>query len=76
MPLARINVKLEIIDGPDAGYILEETNKTINLTKSDWGFEKNPYKVTLEFFTPDIIRQRQLPYLKEEANETKQDASS
>lgn len=78
MPLARINVKLEIIDGPDAGYTFEETNKIINLKHSNfgWGPGIKPYEVTFSFCTPDIIRQREERFLKEDSNETKQDAPS
>ena len=77
MPLARINLKLEIIDGPDTGYIIEETNKVINLERTEWGgTDFKPYKVTLEFVTPDIIRKKQERYLKEDDDETKSNTPS
>lgn len=55
---AKINIRLEIIDGEDAGYILEESNKIIDLRKSNFGFGIEPYRVTLEFVTPNLLRER------------------
>ena len=54
---AKVNLKVEIIEGPDAGYILEETNRLIDLQRSVWpDNEITPYKIQVEFVTPNILR--------------------
>ena len=56
---AKINLRVEIIDGEDAGYVLEETNRLINLDRTEWPAYDgtiNPYKIQIEFVTPDLMR--------------------
>ena len=56
---AKIDLKVEIIDGPDAVYVLEEHNKVLNLDDADGrGYEEimKPYRVTVAFYTPDYFR--------------------
>lgn len=56
---AKVNLKVEILDGEDAGYILEETNKLVDLQRSKpypWNDVIKPYRITVEFVTPDILR--------------------
>ena len=51
---ARIDLRVEIVDGPDTGFVLQESNRLVELTRLD--FDPRPYRVTVEFVTPDIIR--------------------
>lgn len=55
---AKVNLRVEIIDGEDAGYILEETNRVVELQESFSEFPEaiKPYRITVEFITPDMIR--------------------
>lgn len=51
---ARIDLRVEIVEGPDTGYVLQESNKLVELTQLN--FDPRPYRVTVEFVTPDLIR--------------------
>lgn len=56
---AKVNLTVEILDGPDKGYIIEEHNKVLNLVR-DNTFAKyaiEPYQIHLEFVTPNIFRE-------------------
>lgn len=56
---AVINLKVEIIEGPDKGYVLEEQNRLIDLEfDSDNLFYTGvkPYKLNIYFVTPDLLR--------------------
>ena len=54
---AKINLRVEILEGEDKGYVLEETNRVVDLQRS---YPLNdiitPYKLQLEFVTPDLLR--------------------
>lgn len=55
---AKVNLRVEIIEGEDAGYILEETNRLVDLQRNaKWPDEIKPYKLILEFVTPNILRE-------------------
>lgn len=55
---AKVSIKLEIIEGEDTGYVLEETNHILNLERSRGsGNYIRPYRVTLDFVTPNILRE-------------------
>lgn len=51
---ARIDLRVEIVDGPDTGYVLQESNRLVELKQETFGVR--PYRVTVEFITPDLIR--------------------
>lgn len=60
---AIVNLRVEIIEGEDKGYVLEETNRLIDLQQSDWPLHPqtlNPYKICVEFVTPSIFRRQHL----------------
>ena len=57
---AVVNLRVEILEGEDAGYILEETNRLVDLqrgTPYPWDDLITPYKICIEFVTPDILRE-------------------
>lgn len=57
---AKVNLRVEILEGEDAGYILEETNKLVDLqrgTPYPWSDLIEPYRICVEFVTPDILRE-------------------
>lgn len=54
-----INLKVEIIEGPDKGYVLEENNRLINLSQGDEALFYSgvkPYELIVDFVTPDLLR--------------------
>lgn len=53
--LARVDLRVEIVDGPDAGYVLQESNKMVELLQLS--HDLRPYRVTVEFVTPGIMRE-------------------
>jgi hypothetical protein len=58
---AKVNLRVEIVEGQDTGYILEETNRLVDLQRTSWGGygypEKiSPYRLTIEFVTPECFR--------------------
>lgn len=54
---AKINLRVEIIEGEDTGYVLEETNRLIDLEEGyPWDNRITPYKVCVEFVTPNLLR--------------------
>ena len=55
---AKVDLRVEILDGDDAGYVLEEKNKVLDLdTRTPWGDVVAPYRVTVEFVTPNLLRE-------------------
>ena len=57
---AKVNLRVEILDGEDAGYVLEETNKLVTLQRGipyPWDGTIVPYKIIVEFVTPDVLRE-------------------
>lgn len=56
----KIDLRLEIIEGEDSGYILEEKNKILNLVRPNEGEINpyiNPYRLILDFITPNLTRE-------------------
>lgn len=54
---AKVNLRVEILDGEDKGYILQETNKLIDLQIPEGPTHiLKPYKLCVEFVTPDMFR--------------------
>ena len=68
---AKVNLRVEILDGEDAGYVLEETNRIVDLQDSQQGNPWNglitPYRVTVEFVTPNLLRNRNAREIDDEA---------
>lgn len=57
---AIVNLRVEILEGEDADYILEETNRLVDLQRGEpypWGDLIRPYRICVEFVTPDILRE-------------------
>ena len=55
---AKVNLRVEILEGDDAGYVLEETNRIVDLQRQyPWNDLITPYRVCVEFVTPDILRE-------------------
>lgn len=54
---AKIDLRVEILEGDDMGYVLEEQNRIVDLEKSNWSGLIEPYKVVVEFVTPNILRE-------------------
>lgn len=52
---AKITLKVELLDGPDAGYMIEEQNRIVEISRLP--YEHRPYQVTVEFVTPDMYRE-------------------
>lgn len=52
---AKITLRVELLDGPDAGYMIEEQNRVVDLTRLP--YDHKPYQVTVEFVTPDMYRE-------------------
>jgi len=56
---AIVNLRVEIVEGEDKGYILEETNRLIDLQETERPSDIiKPYKLCVEFVTPDMFRRR------------------
>lgn len=61
---AKVNLRVEILDGEDAGYVLEETNRIVELEDNnvDIFYDKIiPHKISVEFVTPDQFRKKWIP---------------
>ena len=57
---AKVNLRVEILEGEDAGYVLEETNRLVDLQKGPHYPGSDliiPYRICVEFVTPDILRE-------------------
>lgn len=55
---AKVDLRVEIVEGEDAGYVLQETNRLVDLQRNtSWPGSITPYKLILEFVTPDILRE-------------------
>jgi len=57
----KVDLRVEIIDGPDAGYVLEEKNRLLDLDRHgprDWDNTIRPYTVSVDFFVPEYWRLR------------------
>lgn len=60
---AKVNLRVEILDGEDKGYILEETNRVVDLEDSNRDLLDRiiPHKITVQFVTPDQFRKKWIP---------------
>lgn len=56
---AKISLRVEILEGEDIGYVLEEKNRVVELEERDYSPFINPYKVSVEFVTPNLLRKHQ-----------------
>ena len=57
---AIVSLHVEVLDGPDKGYTLDEQARCVNLDRACPRFEKghiNPYRICLEFVTPSIFEE-------------------
>ena len=55
---AKVDLRVEILEGEDKGYILKETNRLVDLQRNTtWPGGIIPYKLILEFVTPDVLRE-------------------
>ena len=55
---AKVDLRVEILEGEDAGYVLEEKNRVLDLnTQAQWSEALAPYQVTVEFVTPNLLRE-------------------
>ena len=57
---ARIDLRVEILDGQDTGYILTEENRIVKLDEIHnipFPDRIRPYRVTVEFVTPNLLRE-------------------
>ena len=52
---AKITLRVELLEGPDAGYMIEEQNRIVELKRMP--YDHKPYQVTVEFVTPDMFRE-------------------
>lgn len=57
---AKVDFRVEIVEGPDAGYVLEEHNKLLDLEGPlGFGYDVvHPYRLTMEFITPSMWREK------------------
>jgi len=59
---AKVNLRVEILDGEDEGYIFEEMNRIIELEDNKYDIVSDkiiPHKISVTFVTPDqLIRGR------------------
>lgn len=49
--------RIEIVDGPDKGYVLEEQNRVVNLSRVKTSYGE-PYTFAAQFMTPDCWREK------------------
>lgn len=56
MTMVKINLKLEIMEGVDKGYILSESDKILFLERSTKSVFC-PYRLVLDFYSPEIMRE-------------------
>lgn len=57
---AKIDLRVELLDGQDAGYVLTEENRIVELEHpNNFPFPDmiKPYRVTVEFVTPNLLRE-------------------
>lgn len=57
---ALVSLHVEILDGPDRRYILDEQARCVDLGRVCPKFEKghiNPYRISLEFVTPSVFEE-------------------
>lgn len=57
---AKIDLRVELLDGQDAGYVLSEENRIVELEDTrNFSFPEmiTPYRVTVEFVTPNLLRE-------------------
>lgn len=52
---AKITLSVELLDGPDAGYIVEERNRVVEVNRLP--YDHRPYQITVEFVTPEMYRE-------------------
>ena len=59
---AKVDLRVELLDGPDAGYVLSEENHIVELDDNH-NFPNldviKPYRVTVEFVTPNLLRSKE-----------------
>ncbi len=58
---AKVNLRVEILDGDDAGYIFEDMNRVIELEDNNYDIFSDriiPHKISVSFVTPDQLRGR------------------
>ena len=59
---AKIDLRVELLDGQDAGYVLTEENRIVELDDNH-NFPNldviRPYRVTVEFVTPNLLREKE-----------------
>jgi hypothetical protein len=56
---AKVNLRVEILDGEDKGYIFEEMNRVIELEDNKYNIVSDqiiPHKISVTFVTPDQLR--------------------
>jgi len=56
---AKVNLRVEILDGEDEGYIFEEMNRVIELEDNKYNIVSDqiiPHKISVTFVTPDQLR--------------------
>lgn len=56
----KIDFKMEILEGEDKGYILEETNRILDIYKDPMRVGADhivPYRVNVDFVTPNLMRE-------------------
>ena len=57
---AKIDLRVELLDGQDAGYVLSEENRIVELDdirNIPFPDMIKPYRVTVEFVTPNLLRE-------------------
>lgn len=58
---AKVNLRVEILDGDDAGYIFEDMNRVIELEDNSYDVLSDriiPHKISVKFVTPDQFRKK------------------
>jgi len=59
---AKIDLRIELLDGEDAGYVWSEKNWIVdldNIRNIHFPDTIKPYQVTVEFVTPNLLREAQ-----------------
>jgi len=60
---AKVNLRVEILDGEDAGYVFEDMNRVVELADNNCDMYDHiiPHKITVQFVTPDQFRKKWIP---------------
>ena len=52
----KFTYRIEVIDGPDAGLIIDNQNRILDLFQPHIGDVIEPYRIQFKFMTPELLQ--------------------